>query len=224
MTSVPDDPTMTPEVRRFLDDQQRAAAKLTSDLTAALASIPALATQAEAEAGTDNVAYLSALRVAQAIAALNPFGSAFIHVRDEKTQNTDGGTFTQGSWVTRTLNTTKTNRISGASLASDKITLPPGRYMSDATVPGNGCNRHQARLFDVTGSAQLIIGTSEHAIVNGALNITNTCSHVRGEFTLAVQSDVRIEHQCNSTKSNDGFGLASNFTTEVYTEVMIWKL
>ena len=56
------------------------------------------------------------------------FENAFLHVRDEKAANTPGGTFTASAWQKRDLNTVKTNQISGASLASNQITLPAGTY------------------------------------------------------------------------------------------------
>ena len=143
-----------------------------------------------------------------------------LHVRDEKAQNTSGGSFTSGAWQTRTLNTVKTNEITGASLASNKITLPSGTYEIDAAVPGSSVDRHQARLYNVTDSAVVIVGKSSMA--TNAQGMT-TDSLVRGRFTLAGTKDLRIEHYCQTTYGA-GFGLACNFTTEVYAEVLIRKV
>ncbi|MBK9322713.1 MAG: hypothetical protein IPM97_07165 [Bdellovibrionaceae bacterium] len=75
---------------------------------------------------------------------------------DEKPANTAGGTFTSGSWQTRTLNTTRFNTIPGASLASNQITLPAGTYYVRAVAPTGEPSvwEHKAILYNVTGSAK----------------------------------------------------------------------
>lgn len=69
-SSVPTDPNLSPELQRFLDAQARANSTNSTDLAAAIATIPALASNAEAIAGVENTHFMSALRTAQAIAAL----------------------------------------------------------------------------------------------------------------------------------------------------------
>jgi hypothetical protein len=220
-SKVPADPNLSPEMRRFLDDLTKVGGQLQEQIDDALGTLPEFANQAEAEAGTADDKWMSPEGTAQAIAAQAPFSNNFVHVRDEKAQGNDGGTFNSGSWVTRTLNAVKTNTVSGASLSSNEITLPAGRYFIDAGSPAFAVAANQARLFDVTGSAVLITGTTERNVTtNGAM----TRSEIRGEFTLSVTSAVRVEHRCSSTQSTTGFGSAANLTTEVYTEVLIWKL
>lgn len=140
-----------------------------------------------------------------------------LHVRDEKAQNTVGGGFTSGAWQTRTLNTVKTNEITGASLSSNEVTLPAGTYEIDALAPAYAVARHQARLYNVTGAAVLLDGTSMYADPGDV----NTVSFVRGRFTLASTSAVRLEHRCGTTNGTNGLGIAANFATEVYADVMI---
>jgi hypothetical protein len=49
------------------------------------------------------------------------------------------------AWVTRLLETTVTNTISGASLASNKVTLPAGTYAVAANAPFcTDCGRQRA--------------------------------------------------------------------------------
>ena len=146
-----------------------------------------------------------------------------LHVRDEKAANTAGGTFTSGSFQTRTLNTVVTNEIAGASLASDQITLPAGTYEINAKAPAFGGARHKAKLRDTTGTVDLIIGSSEFTGSVEDEAITN--SIILGRFTLSVQSDLEIQHQIQSTQSTNGFGVESNFgVIEIYTEAMIKKI
>jgi hypothetical protein len=152
---------------------------------------------------------------------VNSFGGALLHVRDQKASGTDGGTFTVGAWRTRTLQTTLTNEISGASLASNQITLPAGTYYIEASAPCfNG--DHQAKLRNTTDGSDTLIGTSE---AEDGSDPTQTRSHIRGRFTIAAQKIFEIQHQTSNTQSTTGFGRAVGFgVTEVYTDVQIWKV
>ncbi len=146
-----------------------------------------------------------------------------LHVRDEKAANTVGGTFTSGSWQTRTLNTVSTNDISGASLAANQITLPSGTYSIEARAPAFGGARHKAKLRDITGTTDLLIGSSEFSA--SVVDHVTSDSVILGRFTLSVQSDLEIQHQIQITQSSNGFGVESNFgVTEIYAEALIKKL
>jgi hypothetical protein len=222
LPNVPQDPNMSEAVRAWLERVKR-------DIDAALSAVDGIdvtfASEAEAEAGTSQTVYMNPLRTSQAIIALSPFGNDLIHVRDEKTAGTDGGTFTSGAWQTRTLNTTVTNLITGASLASNLITLPAGRYFVYATAPAFAVQTHQARLYDTTGTAELVLGTSERANASGASNTSGeTRSIVAGQFTLSTSSDVRLEHQCNASQNTTGYGVGHAFNVGVFATAMIWKV
>ncbi len=164
----------------------------------------------------------AAQAAAEAAAAADPFSGRLLHVRDEVAANTAGGTFTSGAWQTRTLQTLKTNEISGASLGSNQITLPAGTYFIDASAPGYTCDNHVSKLYNVTDASDVIIGTA--AQTNSAV-ATSARSHVRGRFTLAAQKVLELRHRCTTTKATDGFGLPTNVgVVEVYSEVLIWKV
>ena len=150
------------------------------------------------------------------------FGSALFHIRDEKSANTAGGTGTQGSFVKRTLNTTLTNEISGASISSSVITLPSGTYYIQAYVPAWGVNRHKAKLRNTTDSTDTLIGTSEYT--ESASQVT-TCSLIIGRFTISAQKNFEIQTRIQTTYSTSDFGLPSDMgLTEVFTNVQIWKV
>ena len=148
-----------------------------------------------------------------------------LHVRDEQTANTDAGTFTSGAWRTRALNTSKTNTITGASLASNQITLPAGTYEIEASAPAYKCVSHKARLQDTTGAATLIVGSSETSNT-GSDGETQSNSVVRGRFTIAVESVLELQHRCSSTFATMGLGRAGNLDSlvEIYAEVIIRKV
>ena len=65
----------------------------------------------------------------------------YFHAQDQKSSNTDGGTLTGGSFITRVFNTVVTNSISGASLSSNQITLPSGTYYVWGRAPTIGTAR-----------------------------------------------------------------------------------
>ena len=149
------------------------------------------------------------------------FGTKLIHVQDEKAQNTAGGTFTSGAWRTRDLNTVKTNEITGASLASNQITLPAGTYYCEASAPTFRANQMQIRLYDITGSVVLALGTSTYS---GSTTEATPVSLIAERFTLSVESVVELQHQCQNTQATNGLGVPANLATEVYASIRIWKV
>lgn len=158
----------------------------------------------------------------EAVTSVAAFEDELLHIQDQKAQNTAGGTFTSGARRTRDLNTVLTNQITGASLATNQITLAAGDYFIQARASAHKITRHQSWLRDTTGAADLVIGSTEHT--SASQNVA-TNSFIVGRFTLSVESVLEIQHECSSTFSTSGFGVAANFSTnEVYTDVQIWKV
>jgi len=146
----------------------------------------------------------------------------FLHVRDEKASGTHGGGSTAGSYLVRSLGTVVTNTIPGASLASNKITLPAGTYELAATAPGFGCGGFKSKIFNVTAAADLLIGSFG---VAEATYQTADKSHVSGRFTLGVTSDIDLRMRCNVSRATNGLGYAPGYgDAEIYSEVRIWKI
>lgn len=154
--------------------------------------------------------------------AADPAGTSedYILIRDEKTQNTDGGSFSSGAWRTRTLNTEVVDTGNNASLSSNQITLAAGTYRCRIRTPGFSCLEHQAILYNVTDAATTLIGTSEYSSTSYP---TESWSEIAGRFTIASSKAFEVRHQCNTTRATDGMGRAANFTTEVYTIAEFWK-
>jgi hypothetical protein len=138
---------------------------------------------------------------------------------DEKSVNTSGGTFTSGAWRTRDLNTSQFNNISGASIASNQITLGAGTYAINAVLPFYQVVRNQGRLQNITDSTTTILGGSMVGVDNVAV-----IASVIGTFTIAGTKVFELQHQCDTTKASSGFGLFAGFTTEVYAQIHITKL
>lgn len=156
----------------------------------------------------------------------NPYGgqSQVIHVQDQKASGTDGGALTSGAYYTRDLNTVLTNTITGASLATNKITLPPGSYEIYAGAEGLDVGNHKIKLYNTTAAADVLIGFSENN-TQGSADPVSTLATVNGFFTIASTSDFEIRHRCSNTQGSNGRGSACAFgDVEVYAEVIIKKL
>jgi hypothetical protein len=223
-TKVPTDPNLTPEMRRFLDDVARAEGRLNDAIDAVEAGLPAFGTATDAQTGTSTTVMMNPAITVTAIRTWAPFANFMFHARDEKSNGTDGGTFSNGAWRTRTINTVKTNTITGASLSSNEVTLPAGRYWVQASAPASDVNAHVLRLFDVTpGNTTIMFGqTARTPVSTGG----QTHAFVSGEMTLSASTAVRLEHFCSSTQGTTGFGRATSLgsATEVFADIVIWKL
>ena len=147
--------------------------------------------------------------------------SAYICIQDQKTQNTAGGTFTAGAWRTRDLNTEVADTGNHASITSNQITLAAGTYQCRIKCPAFAVNNHQAKLYNIDDSADVVIGSTEYSRV--ATGYGHTSSMIIGRFTLAATKVLEVQHYCNTTFATEGFGTQANFTTEVYTIAEFWK-
>jgi hypothetical protein len=142
----------------------------------------------------------------------------YILIRDEKAQNTAGGTFSSGSWQTRDLNTEVSDAGGHASVASNQITLVAGTYrIRRIRVPAHRVGRHQARLQNITDTATIELGTSEYA--PPGTDASTNHSEITGRFTLGATKVLEVQHRCSDTGSTNGFGVEANFDTEIYTIV-----
>ncbi len=157
----------------------------------------------------------------------NPILSAFVqrvfNVRDERSNGTNGGTFTAGSYVRRTLNTIATNTISGASLAGSQFTLPAGTYNLMARAPARLVNNHRLKIRNITDDEDAILGSNTHA--GGDPGGIHTDSWVIGQITITGTKVFELQHRCITTRTTTGRGDAQNFgENEVYAEVWITQV
>jgi len=150
------------------------------------------------------------------------FGNRLLHVEDVKSNGTAGGTFTAGSSQIRTLNTVRTNEISGASLSNSQVTLPAGTYYAEAKAPAFRVNQHRIQLFDFTASLVLIQGTNS---LTGPSDTTATISPLSGRFTITSTKVIVLHHRGTTTKNVDGFGSPCTFgDSEIYAVLKIWQI
>lgn len=145
----------------------------------------------------------------------------YIHIRDQKTVGTDGGTFTTGAWRERDLNTEVSDTGGHASFDGNEIVLAAGTYRCLISVPARQVNHHIARLQNTTDAATLLVGTSA---LTGSGDTVMTRSFIVGRFTLAAQKNLSVQHRCQTTKADNGYGSAANqVVPETYAEVQLWK-
>lgn len=153
----------------------------------------------------------------------NPFGGQLFHVRDQRAAGSAGTAYTAGGFRTITLQTSVTNEISSASLASSQLTLPSGTYYIDAqaytgeTVVG----ANKTRIRNITDGTTTIVGMS--ATDGSPLGNTTSALHtIKGRFTLSGTKVLEFQIY---PQSNTAATLASNVgEVEVYADIMLWKV
>lgn len=160
----------------------------------------------------------------------NPFGAQLLHVREEQSTGVGTSTASAATFNVQVLNTVKTNEISGASLASNTITLPAGTYFIHAravnytaSVGSASYGKVKARLRNTTAGTTLIEGTTI-GFQNGgasAIYIPMPPSEVLGRFTLAGATDIQLQAYPVSGGAPAAHGGGG---VEVYAEVLIWKI
>jgi hypothetical protein len=150
-------------------------------------------------------------------------GSTVAVFADNKTAGTGGGTFTNGAWRTRDLQTTYFNNITSCSLASNQITLPAGTYEVMANAPSFQVNASMARLYNITDSA--VVGNNGSTCYNAASDSTIAPAILTVAFTIAATKVFELQHRCETTKSSNGFGVDVTFGgVEVYSQIKIVKV
>ena len=144
------------------------------------------------------------------------------HLRDEKTANTDGGGSSAGTYNVRAINTEKTTEITGASLATNVITLPAGTYDIIVTACAWDITHNKMGLWNKDNSSFVIIGQNQYS--RGTLDHGNLAL-LHGQFIIAAETDFEIHHYTNAAVSTNGLGRKMNDgSVEIYTEIMIHKL
>jgi hypothetical protein len=196
------------------------AANPSSDITLKLPSTTGSAGQVLQVASANHSSTNAELEFAAA--AGGKFASYAI-IRDEKNA-ANGGTFTSGAWRTRDLNTEVADADGIVSISNNQFTLQAGTYLIKASTPAYESEFHQNRLYNVTDSSVVDTGSSAYTKVTSYVQ-TNSILSTR--FTISGAKVFEIQHQTDSTKSSQGFGVrtSAGFTTDadIYTIVEIYK-
>lgn len=150
--------------------------------------------------------------------ALEVSSRFYLQARDEKANGFGGGASVAGD-QTRTLNTLVANTITGASLATNQITLPAGTYRVRAHAPAFNVATHQLRLTNVTDNVVALRGTNEYTFAT-----VQTRSIVEGRFTIAAPKAFVLTHYTNQVVAGNGLGVGIGIgVIENYTTIEIWQ-
>jgi hypothetical protein len=140
-------------------------------------------------------------------------------ISDQKASGTNGGTFTNGVFQTRTLNTITSSQVNTeVTLSANIITITPGTYSIEATVPAYKVGNNVAQLFDSTNSIVIAFGTNA---TSATADNTTSNSIIKTTITVATTTNYTIRHRCVTSATNTGFGIATGFGLETYTLVKI---
>ena len=140
---------------------------------------------------------------------------------DEKSSNTDGGTFSSGAWRTRDLNTKIFDPDNIVSISSNQFTLNAGSYFIKAYASATEVNRHQTRLYNVTGSSVVEVGSSEYT--SSSAGYAGNKSFVNARVTITGSTAFELQHRCHTSRSNDGYGLGADWGNPRFSMVEIYK-
>lgn len=155
----------------------------------------------------------------------SPFASINIPkvatLKDVKTSGTQGGTFTSGSYQTRTLNT-EDDPFNIVSLTSNQFTLQAGTYFIEANAVSGVVDGNKTKIRNITDSTDAIIGSNQYQTSSAGVA---TNSFVYGFISISSAKTFELQHRCQTTKATDGFGAALSFgDSEVYATVKITKI
>jgi len=151
--------------------------------------------------------------------------ASYAIIADQKSDTTAGGTFTTGAWRTRDLQTEIADSDGIVSIATNQFTLAAGSYLIEWSAPALNVSKHQSRLYDVTGTAVVEIGSSEFTpapVIHSGGNVQNR-SFGSARVSPSGSNAYRIEHNCSVTVATIGFGQAASLGGEQYTMVKIFK-
>jgi hypothetical protein len=141
---------------------------------------------------------------------------------ETQASGTEGGTFTSGSYVKRTLNTTVINNITGCTLTSSVIALPSGSYEVYAIAQAYKVGNHKIKLRNTTASTDLAIGNNAFTDAGDAVV---TPSIIFTSFVLSVTTNLEVQHRAAVTRSSNGLGTAASFgDSEIYAQITIRKI
>ncbi len=148
-------------------------------------------------------------------------GNPYIRLHDSKSAGTESGTFTQGAWQKRTVIEDQ-DTDNNVSVASSVITLEAGTYDCLIRCPAYTVTRHQGRLRNTADNTTAVVGSGAYAHSDSNVN---TDTVIQGRFTITAQKTFEIQHRCETTVANKGFGVEANFDeVEIFTVAEFWKI
>ena len=130
-----------------------------------------------------------------------------LSVVDQKTAGTGPQTAAAG-WNDRNLNTILLNTITGASLSSNIVTLPSGKYTWSASAFAFLVQGHVLQLYNSTDGVSL--GQSPNCTMTSGYN-GSTAISAEGGFTLSASKSIKLRHWLAAGGNGFGSTLATGF-------------
>jgi hypothetical protein len=155
------------------------------------------------------------------IEALPGFGGgvniSLAYFFDAKTSGTNGGTFTAGAWRTRDVSGVEC-QDGWLTTDSNQLIIDAGDYLALIFCPCHYVGQSRARLYNIDTSTELLSGNSY--AYSWSVDIV-----VAGFFNISTDNTaLEIQHQCATTNTSLGFGVASGMGTEVYTRGILCQI
>ena len=149
--------------------------------------------------------------------------SSYAIIADQKSQGTDGGASSGGTWHTRDLNTELSDPDGIVSISSNQFTLQAGSYFIEARAPSYQPTRHRLKLYQTSGSAaDVAFGTNEF-MSYGSGTAVQTTAFLSCRITISTATTYEIRHYIQTTKAGNGLGVAVSQGDELYCLVKIFK-
>lgn len=181
--------------------------------------------------GSDGNEYKCLIANGPATSTVNPVGDTTgtwgnnwqsMHVQDQKTSGTEGGTLNSGSRATRILNTVVKNTIPGASLSSNQITLPIGVYKISAHTVGYQIYGFKAWIHNITDATDIIVSTSGYT--SGADGVATIIYLYKEDISITATKVIELQIECTVSKATVGLGKASGLDVEIYSDIYIERM
>lgn len=138
--------------------------------------------------------------------AFAPFKGS-LSVVDQKTAGTGPQSAVSG-FNDRNLNTVLLNTISGASLSSNIVTLPSGKYTWSASAFAFLVQGHVLQLYNSSDGVSL--GQSPNCTMTSGYN-GSTAISAEGGFTLSATKSIKLRHWLQVAGSGFGQSLNTGF-------------
>jgi len=144
------------------------------------------------------------------------YGDVF-HLADEKASGTAGGSSVATTWTKHDL-ASKSNGITGASVASSVVSLPAGTYRATGYALAYQPTGFKIRLRNTTDGSTIAVGSNGYS---SASNNDNVHSHIINHiFTLAGTKNIELQYYAGAAVATNGLGIAtSSGEVEVYADL-----
>lgn len=147
----------------------------------------------------------------------------YIHLQDQKSAGTAGGTGTATTWTARVLNTEVNDIGNHCSLSSNQFTLSEGTYYCIASAPHYDAGTFKLRIRNVTDGTTVLIGFSN---LESTSDNSEKRGWVRGVFTIGASKALELQYYIQQSigASAMGVGYAAQGELEIYADVELWKV